>query len=388
MDEEDAEKTSFTTPWGTYCYRVMPFVQKNAGATYMRAMTAIFHDIMHQEIKVYVDDKDAAIKWKNECQEAFDKIKKYLSNPPVLVPLEPERPLFLYLTVLENSFGCVIGQHDVTGKKEQAIYYLSKKFTSYESKQHVEDLGKRFKSIEFRYIPRCHNQLADALATFASMLPYPAITLKSFIKKAVVDFVHSNLICHFGIPATIITDSAANLNSHLMGEIYEQFKITHRNSTPYRPKANGAIEAANKNIKKILRKMIQSSRQWHEKLTFALLGYRTMVRTSIGATPYLLVYGTEAVIPVEVEIHSLRIIVEAEIEDSDWVKTRLEQLTLIDEKRMAAVCHRQLYQQRMARDYNKKVFPRGAGFEMTKRMSLNPEQRKEEKEEKEMNSKC
>lgn len=56
MDEEDAEKTAFTTLWGTYCYRVMPFGLKNAGATYMRAMTAIFHDMMHQEIEVYVDD--------------------------------------------------------------------------------------------------------------------------------------------------------------------------------------------------------------------------------------------------------------------------------------------------------------------------------------------
>ncbi|XP_070013302.1 uncharacterized protein [Nicotiana sylvestris] len=39
--------------------------------------------------------------------------------------------------------------------------------------KHVEDLEKRFKSIEFRYIPRCHNELADALATLTSMLPYP-----------------------------------------------------------------------------------------------------------------------------------------------------------------------------------------------------------------------
>ncbi|XP_070029080.1 uncharacterized protein [Nicotiana sylvestris] len=80
--------------------------------------------------------------------------------------------------------------------------------------------------------------------------------------------------------------------------------------------------------------------------------------TSVGATPYLLVYGTEAVIPAEVEIPSLRIIVEAEIEDSELVKTSLEQLTLIDEKRMVAVCHGQLYQQRISRAYNKKVRPR------------------------------
>ncbi|XP_070002441.1 uncharacterized protein [Nicotiana sylvestris] len=147
MDEEDAEKTDFTTPWGTYYYRVIPFGLKNAGATYIRDMTAIFHDMMHREIEVYVDDltstcepifkllkKDAAVKWTDECQGAFDKIKEYLSNPLVLVLPELGRPLFLYLTVLENSFGYVLGQHDVTGKREQAIYYLSKKFTSYESK--------------------------------------------------------------------------------------------------------------------------------------------------------------------------------------------------------------------------------------------------------------
>ncbi|XP_070018822.1 uncharacterized protein [Nicotiana sylvestris] len=132
----------------------------------------------------------------------------------------------------------------------------------------------------------------------------------------------------------------------------------HRHSTPYRPKANGAIEAANKNIKKILRKMIQDSRQWHEKFPFALLGYRTTVCTSIGATLYLLVYGIEDVIPAEVKIPSLCIIVESEIEDTKWVKTRLEQLMLIDEKRLAAVCFGQLYQQRMACTYNKKVLPR------------------------------
>ena len=124
-----------------------------------------------------------------------------------------------------------------------------------------------------------------------------------------------------------------------MQEVCYRFKIEQRNSAPYRPKANGAVEAANKNIKKILRKMVQSSREWHEKFPFALLGYRTTVRTSVGATPYSLVYGTEAVILAEIEIPSLRIIVEAEIDDNEWIKTRLDQLSLIYEKRLTSVCH-------------------------------------------------
>ncbi|XP_052489428.1 uncharacterized protein LOC128042430 [Gossypium raimondii] len=72
--------------------------------------------------------------WNEECQVVFDKIKQYLSNPPVLVPLTPEKPLILHLTVFENSMGCILGQHDESGKREKAIYYLSKKFTKYEAK--------------------------------------------------------------------------------------------------------------------------------------------------------------------------------------------------------------------------------------------------------------
>ncbi|EOX95028.1 RNA-directed DNA polymerase (Reverse transcriptase), Ribonuclease H, putative, partial [Theobroma cacao] len=72
--------------------------------------------------------------WNEECQIAFDKIKEYLTNPPVLMPPTVEKPLILYLTVNRNSMGCVLGQHDETGKKERAVYYLSKKFMEYESK--------------------------------------------------------------------------------------------------------------------------------------------------------------------------------------------------------------------------------------------------------------
>ena len=44
------------------------------------------------------------------------------------------RPLILYLTVLDNSMGCMLGQHDESGRKEHAIYYLSKKFTDCETR--------------------------------------------------------------------------------------------------------------------------------------------------------------------------------------------------------------------------------------------------------------
>ncbi|XP_060210725.1 uncharacterized protein LOC132637687 [Lycium barbarum] len=118
---------------------------------------------------------------------------------------------------------------------------------------------------------------------------------------------------------------------------------------------NGVVDAANKNIKRISRKMIDIHKDWHEQLPYAMLGYGTTVRTSTGATLYLLVYGTEAVIPADVKIHSLRIIQKAELNNEEWVRARYEQLALIDEKRMIDICHGQLYRQRMARAFNKNV---------------------------------
>ena len=56
MAIEDMEKITFLIMWGTFCYKVMPFGLKNAGATYQRAMVTLFHDMMHKEIEVYVDD--------------------------------------------------------------------------------------------------------------------------------------------------------------------------------------------------------------------------------------------------------------------------------------------------------------------------------------------
>ena len=73
-----------------------------------------------------------------------------------------------------------------------------------------------------------------------------------------------------------------------------------------------------KNIKRILRKMVETSRDWLEKLPFALWAYRTTFHTSTGATPYSLVYSMEIMQPVEIEMGSLRIALEQQISEAEW----------------------------------------------------------------------
>jgi hypothetical protein len=81
MAPKDKAKTTFVTPWGTYCCKVMPLGLKNAGATYQRAMVTLFHDMMHEEIEVYVDDMIAKSKEGDDhvkvLRKLFERLRKY-----------------------------------------------------------------------------------------------------------------------------------------------------------------------------------------------------------------------------------------------------------------------------------------------------------------------
>ena len=56
MDEADQEKTSFITSQGLFCYKMMLFGLKNAGATYQRLMNKMFANQIERNVQVYVDD--------------------------------------------------------------------------------------------------------------------------------------------------------------------------------------------------------------------------------------------------------------------------------------------------------------------------------------------
>uniref|UniRef100_A0A2N9G488 Uncharacterized protein n=1 Tax=Fagus sylvatica TaxID=28930 RepID=A0A2N9G488_FAGSY len=81
MSTRDAEKTAFRTPIGNFYYTVMPFGLKNAGATYQRTMTAMFHDMMHKEIEDYVDDIVVKSKKREDhlgiLRKVFDRCRLY-----------------------------------------------------------------------------------------------------------------------------------------------------------------------------------------------------------------------------------------------------------------------------------------------------------------------
>ncbi|XP_077246022.1 uncharacterized protein LOC143885858 [Tasmannia lanceolata] len=101
--------------------------------------------------------------------------------------------------------------------------------------------------------------------------------------------------------------------------------------------------------------MTETYKDWSNKIPYALGAYRTSIRASTGATPYSLVYGMEAVLPVELRIPSLRVMMEADLPESEWARARYQELQMIDKKRLRALYHAQGYQRRIEKAFNKKV---------------------------------
>ena len=81
MAKEDQEKTFFITSRGLYCYKVMPFILKNAGAIYQRLVNKMFNKQIGRNMEVYVDD--ILVKSKEELahldnlKETFTTLRQY-----------------------------------------------------------------------------------------------------------------------------------------------------------------------------------------------------------------------------------------------------------------------------------------------------------------------
>ncbi|KAL0337534.1 UNVERIFIED_CONTAM: hypothetical protein Scaly_2028500 [Sesamum calycinum] len=114
----------------------------------------------------------------------------------------------------------------------------------------------------------------------------------------------------------------------------------------------------------------KSKRDWHERIGEALWAYRTTVRTPTQATPYALVYGVEAVLPLEQQIPSLRIAIQEGLTEEENARIRLEELEALDEKRLEAQQRLECYQARLSRAFNKKVCSKIAQWKQEKKNSI------------------
>ncbi|KAM1268006.1 hypothetical protein ACFX2I_000363 [Malus domestica] len=186
-----------------------------------------------------------------------------------------------------------------------------------------------------------------------------ALPLKEVKKETVVRFIKEHIIHRYGVPRYIVTDNGKQFSNRFVDELCEKYKFKQHRSSMYHAPANGLAEAFNKTLCNLLKKVIgRTKRDWHERIGEALWAYRTTYRTPTQATPYSLVYGVEAVLPLESQIPSLRMAIQEGLTDEENAKLRLQELEALDEKRLEAQQHLECYQARLSKAFNKKVLPR------------------------------
>ena len=107
MAEEDQEKTAFVTSQGLYCYRVMPFGLKNAGATYQRLVNLMFKKQIGRNMEVYVDDM--LVKSKEE-EDHLDDLKETINTlRQYSMKLNPSKCVFGVSSGVPRVYGVAKG---------------------------------------------------------------------------------------------------------------------------------------------------------------------------------------------------------------------------------------------------------------------------------------
>jgi hypothetical protein len=180
-----------------------------------------------------------------------------------------------------------------------------------------------------------------------------AKALTRITEEKTTNFVKENIVCRFGTPMAIITDLGKQFDNANFREFCEGRNIDLRFASVAHPQTNGLVEATNKTIKKLLKKKLQQKKGlWVEELPNVLWAYRTTRRTATGETPYSLVFGTEAVLPIEHKLISFRV-QNYEPEDNE-AKLRAS-LDLLEEKQSRTAEKVAVYQSKIARHFNKRV---------------------------------
>ncbi|GJV73184.1 reverse transcriptase domain-containing protein [Tanacetum coccineum] len=171
--------------------------------------------------------------------------------------------------------------------------------------------------------------------------------------KQIVNFTWDNIMCRFGILATIIMDNGTQFMNDPFKKWDEKLKIKLISTLVYHPQGNRTVERANRRILKgIKTRLEKGGPAWVEEVSNMLWAHQTMKKTSNGETPFNLTYGTEAVIPVKIGMPTHQTSKLNEKTNDQELRLILD---LLEERREIKTIREAIYKQQVEKYYNKKV---------------------------------
>ena len=175
-------------------------------------------------------------------------------------------------------------------------------------------------------------------------------------ERNIQNFVWKAVVCQFGISRVLVFNNEKQFDNPRFRQFSQELGIHNHYSSPGHPQANGQVEVTNWSLLKLIKTRLKGANGlWPEELPSILWAYRTMARIPTGETPFRMMYGTKAVVPVELGLTTFR---TSTYDDQQNERQICLNLDLIDEVREREETRKKRYKKNMARYYNTKVKPR------------------------------
>ena len=156
--------------------------------------------------------------------------------------------------------------------------------------------------------------------------------MKKVEQKDVIQFIKENIIQRFGIPQSITIDQGTMFIGEEINYFATDYEIQLIRSTHFYAQVYGQAKTFNKVLIGIFEKMLkENSRDWHKILSETLWAYRTSKRSSTGVSPFSLTYGQDAVLLMEIVVHSLRVSKKNGLTPQEYSEAMMMDLESVDD---------------------------------------------------------